>query len=205
MSLPPTQFDPINPRAPFIWHGGDYNPEQWPPETWDTDMALMQQSRFNVATVGVFSWVSLQPEEDRFTFEWLDTIFEKLHASGRAVCLATPSAAQPAWMSQRYDVPPPERAGSEYHSARVNFSLAQLPAAGGEYATRPAERWQAPGAADLACGKRVRRRLLLRNLRGGLSRGSSKYASRAECAGGRRFVTYTDWQRIELPPPTASA
>jgi len=41
------QFDPINPRAPFIWHGGDYNPEQWPPETWDVDMALRQQSDFN--------------------------------------------------------------------------------------------------------------------------------------------------------------
>jgi beta-galactosidase len=84
-----SQFDPINPRAPFIWHGGDYNPEQWPPETWDTDMELMRQSHFNVATVGVFSWVSLQPEEDRFTFEWLDTILDKQswadqHLLGRA-------------------------------------------------------------------------------------------------------------------------
>jgi beta-galactosidase GanA len=42
-----SQFDPINPHAPFIWHGGDYNPEQWPPETWDTDMELMRQSHFN--------------------------------------------------------------------------------------------------------------------------------------------------------------
>ena len=69
-----SQFDPINPRAPFIWHGGDYNPEQWPPETWDVDMALRQQSDFNIATVGVFSWVSLQPKEERFTLERLDTI-----------------------------------------------------------------------------------------------------------------------------------
>jgi beta-galactosidase len=121
--MPPTQFDPINARAPFIWHGGDYNPEQWPPETWDADMALMQQSDFNIATIGVFSWVSLQPEEDRFTFEWLDTIFEKLHAAGRAVCLATPSAAQPAWMSQRYpDVLRADASGMRNrHSARVNF------------------------------------------------------------------------------------
>ena len=69
-----SQCGPINPRAPFIWHGGDFNPEQWPPETWDVNMALMQQSECNIATVGVFSWVSLQPEEERFTFEWLDTI-----------------------------------------------------------------------------------------------------------------------------------
>jgi beta-galactosidase len=114
---------PINPRAKFIWHGGDYNPEQWPPETWDADMELMQQCHFNVATVGVFSWVSLQPEEDRFTFEWLDTILDKLHAAGRYVCLATPSAAQPAWMSRRY--PDVLRAGEtgvrNHHGGRVNF------------------------------------------------------------------------------------
>jgi len=31
------QFNPINPNAPFLWHGGDYNPEQWPPEIWQDD------------------------------------------------------------------------------------------------------------------------------------------------------------------------
>ena len=90
----------LNARLPLIWHGGDYNPEQWPPETWDEDVALMQVSHFRVATVGVFSWVSLQPDEDRFTFEWLDRVVEKLHRPARYVCLATPTAAQPAWMSQ---------------------------------------------------------------------------------------------------------
>jgi beta-galactosidase len=38
------------------------------------------------------------PAED-LTFDWLDTIFDKLSAAGRYVCLATPTAAQPAWMS----------------------------------------------------------------------------------------------------------
>lgn len=114
---------PLNPRAPFIWHGGDYNPEQWPQTTWDEDMRLMQQSHFKVATVGVFSWVSLQPEEERFTFEWLDTVIEKLTAAGRQVCLATPSAAQPAWMSQRYpDVLRADEQGRRrHHSGRVNY------------------------------------------------------------------------------------
>ena len=58
---------PINPRLPVIWHGGDYNPEQWPPATWDDDMRLMQASHFRVATVGVFAWVAMQPAEQRFT------------------------------------------------------------------------------------------------------------------------------------------
>ncbi|HEY0068486.1 MAG TPA: beta-galactosidase, partial [Chloroflexia bacterium] len=116
-------YGPINPRAPFIWHGGDYNPEQWPPETWDKDIQLMQEAHFRVATVGVFSWVSLQPAEDRFTFEWLDTVLDKLSTSGRFVCLATPTAAQPAWMSQAYpDVLRSDELGRRrHHGKRVNY------------------------------------------------------------------------------------
>jgi beta-galactosidase len=118
-----TTFPPINPRAPFIWHGGDYNPEQWPPAVWDEDIRLMQQSHYTVPTVGVFSWVQLQPDEEHFTFEWLDTILDKLAASGRFVCLATPTAAQPAWMSQQYpDVLRADNTGRRrHHGNRVNF------------------------------------------------------------------------------------
>lgn len=116
-------YPPINPKAPFIWHGGDYNPEQWPPEIWDEDVALMQQAHFNVATVGVFSWVSLQPAEDRFTFEWLDTVLEKLTAAGRNICLATPSAAQPAWMSHAYPdvLRADDRGRRVHHGGRTNY------------------------------------------------------------------------------------
>ena len=116
-------FPPINPRAPFIWHGADYNPEQWPAATWDDDVALMQQAGCTIATVGVFSWVSLQPAEDRFTFEWLDTVIEKLHAAGRLLCLATPSAAQPAWMSLAYpDVLRADATGRRvHHGGRTNY------------------------------------------------------------------------------------
>jgi beta-galactosidase len=117
------RYQPINPRAPFIWHGGDYNPEQWPSETWDEDVALMKQCHFNVATVGVFSWVSLQPAEDRFTFGWLDEVLNKLLAAGIYVCLATPSAAHPAWMSEAYpDVLRADEYGRRVrHAGRTNY------------------------------------------------------------------------------------
>lgn len=117
------QYPLINPQAPFIWHGGDYNPEQWPSAIWDEDMALMQRAHFNVATVGVFSWASLQPAEDRFTFDWLDTVIEKLTAAGRYLCLATPSAAQPAWMSQAYPdvLRADDRGRRVHHGNRTNY------------------------------------------------------------------------------------
>lgn len=140
------RYLPINPKAPFIWHGGDYNPEQWPPEVWDEDIALMRACHFNVATVGVFSWVSLQPAEDRFTFEWLDSVLDKLAAAGRYACLATPSAAQPAWMSQAYpDVLRADDTGRRrHHGRRVNYcpnspNYRRLAA---QMATRLAERYR---------------------------------------------------------------
>ena len=90
------KFAPLSPKVNALLHGADYNPEQWPAATWDEDVALMRQCHCNVATVGVFSWVALQPAEDRFTFDWLDTVLQKLLANGINLCLATPSAAPPA-------------------------------------------------------------------------------------------------------------
>lgn len=96
------QFHPVNINAPFLWHGGDYNPEQWSPDVWQEDYRLMKESGVTVATVGVFSWVTLQPSENEFNFEWLDDVIKGLDDNGIKVVLATPSAAQPAWMSEAY-------------------------------------------------------------------------------------------------------
>jgi len=116
-------YQPVNNVAPFIWHGGDYNPEQWPRETWEDDYRLMQEAGVTIATVGVFSWVTLQPSENEFNFEWLDEVINGLHANGIKVALATPTAAQPAWMSAAY---PEMLRSDEYgnrngHGGRVNY------------------------------------------------------------------------------------
>src|ERR1051326_1607394 len=92
----------MNIQFPCILHGGDYNPEQWPESVWDDDVRLMQEAHVNVATLPVFGWVSLQPDEDTFTFDWLDRIVEKLHAGGIRVCMATATASVPAWLDQKY-------------------------------------------------------------------------------------------------------
>ena len=94
-----------SPQPPFfasILHGADYNPEQWPREVWDEDVALMQRAHVNVATLPVFGWVTLQPDEDTFDFAWLDEIIDKLHAGGVRVCMATATASVPAWLAQKY-------------------------------------------------------------------------------------------------------
>lgn len=88
----------------YIIHGGDYNPDQWidTPEIWDEDMRLMNLANVNSATVGIFAWSMIEPEEGVYNFGWLDEILDKLHKNGKDVILATPSGARPAWLAQKY-------------------------------------------------------------------------------------------------------
>lgn len=87
-----------------IIHGGDYNPDQWidTPEIRDEDMRLMNLAHVNSATVGIFSWSVLEPEEGVYNFDFLDEILDKLHQNGKDVILATPSGARPVWLAQKY-------------------------------------------------------------------------------------------------------
>ncbi|MGM1020795.1 MAG: beta-galactosidase [Bacillota bacterium] len=99
-----TKYPPISSRVPHMLHGADYNPEQWQhyPEVLNEDIRLMKLAKCNVMSVGIFSWVALEPEEGVFTFEWLDRILDSFAENGIYAFLATPSGARPAWMSQKY-------------------------------------------------------------------------------------------------------
>ena len=121
---------PKDPVSPTFLYGGDYNPEQWTPafgyddeSVWREDMRLMREAGVNVATVGVFSWVALQPDEYTYTFGWLDRVLDLLHENGIRVCLATPTAAQPAWLSAAYPdaLPVDENGIRRGHGARQNY------------------------------------------------------------------------------------
>lgn len=48
-----------------IFHGGDYNPDQWLdcPEVLEEDVRLMKKARVNCVSLGIFAWSRLEPEE----------------------------------------------------------------------------------------------------------------------------------------------
>ncbi|GAA0404475.1 beta-galactosidase [Paenibacillus motobuensis] len=92
----------INNKLPKIWYGGDYNPEQWDPETWKEDERMFKLAGIDVATINVFSWAMLQPDEITYDFSALDATIDRLYKSGVYVCLATSTAAHPAWMAKKY-------------------------------------------------------------------------------------------------------
>ncbi|MCY9657609.1 beta-galactosidase [Paenibacillus chondroitinus] len=113
----------INDKLPSIYYGGDYNPDQWPEEVWQEDMRMFKLAGINIVTLPVFSWAKLQPSEDTYDFEWLDKIIATVAKEGIFLCLATSTAAQPAWMSRLYpEVLPVDIDGRKRtHGSRVNF------------------------------------------------------------------------------------
>ena len=111
--------------ADRIWFGGDYNPDQWDDATIDQDMKLFREAGINLLTLPVFSWAKLEPDEGVYTFEWLDRIIDKIWQNGIHICLATPTSAQPAWLSARYpEVLPVDIAGRRRtHGMRVMYCV----------------------------------------------------------------------------------
>lgn len=97
-------FAPIVPGFPRLLHGGDYNPDQWldAPGIIDEDFRLFKLAHINSASLGIFSWAKLEPEEGRFEFGWMDDIMERAARDNMAIILATPTAAKPNWLAQKH-------------------------------------------------------------------------------------------------------
>jgi beta-galactosidase len=90
------------PRLDGLAYGGEYNPEQWPEEVWEQDVALMREAGVTLVSVGIFSWGTLEPRPGEYEFGWLDQVLDLLHGAGIAVDLGTPTAAPPPWFLHRH-------------------------------------------------------------------------------------------------------
>ncbi|WFF09400.1 beta-galactosidase [Micromonospora sp. WMMD1076] len=93
-----------------IWYGADYNPEQWPEQTWAEDVELMRRAGVNLVSAGIFSWALLEPAPGRYAFDWLDRAIDLLHDGGISVDLATATASPPPWLAHRHPETLPRRA-----------------------------------------------------------------------------------------------
>jgi beta-galactosidase len=110
-------------RLPAVLHGGDYNPEQWPEAVRVEDVRLMREANVNIATLPVFGWVSLQPDENYYQFGWLDTVLDRMAENDIYVCMATATASVPAWLTQKYPdvLMTDERGNRNRHGGRHTF------------------------------------------------------------------------------------
>ena len=98
-------------------YGGDYNPEQWPEDTWSKDIQVFKKADINSASINIFSWALLEPKEGKYDFSKLDKIVEELSKNNFDIVMATSTAAMPAWMFKKY----PDVARVDYQGRRHKF------------------------------------------------------------------------------------
>ncbi len=89
-------------QPPALLLGTAWYPEQWPESRWDEDLQLMQEAGIHMVRVGEFAWSRMEPEEGRFDLDWLDRAVSAAAKRGIFVVLGTPTAAPPAWLTQKY-------------------------------------------------------------------------------------------------------
>jgi beta-galactosidase len=93
---------PTDARRPALGLGAAWYPEQWPESRWDADLTLMEQAHINFVRVGEFAWSTIEPSEGEFHLEWLQHAVRGAERHHIAVVIGTPSAAPPAWLTQKY-------------------------------------------------------------------------------------------------------
>lgn len=90
------------PQTPAILLGTAWYPEQWPESRWDADLALMQKAGIHMMRVGEFAWSRIEPAEGQYDLDWLDRAITAAAKHGIVTVIGTPSAAPPAWLTQKY-------------------------------------------------------------------------------------------------------
>jgi beta-galactosidase len=87
---------------PPILLGDAWYPEQWPESRWPADLDLMQKAHIHMVRVGEFAWSRMEPSEGQYDFDWLEKAIDEAGARGIYTVLGTPTAAPPAWLTQKY-------------------------------------------------------------------------------------------------------
>ncbi|WP_433791325.1 beta-galactosidase [Actinoplanes sp. CA-252034] len=88
--------------VPGVSLGCDYNPEQWSPDVWREDAALMRRAGVDLVAVNIFGWSNLEPSPGEYRFDDLDEVVGLLHAHGIKINLGTGTSSPPPWLSSRY-------------------------------------------------------------------------------------------------------
>ena len=114
------------PDAQPVLLGAAWYPEQWPESQWEPDLASMEAAHIHLVRIAEFAWSSMEPTEGDWQWQWLDRAIAAAARHHIVVVLGTPTAAPPAWLTQKY--PQTLRIDNEgrrdEHGNRQQFSFA---------------------------------------------------------------------------------
>ncbi len=90
------------PTPPPLILGTAWYPEQWPESRWNADLDLMQKADIHMVRVGEFAWSRMEPSDGVYDLDWLERAIDDAGKHGIYTVIGTPSAAPPAWLTQKY-------------------------------------------------------------------------------------------------------
>jgi beta-galactosidase len=97
-ATPPTSSSSQTP----LLLGTAWYPEQWPEACWDADLELMENAGIHFVRIGEFAWSTMEPAEGEYKLDWLERAIALAAKHHIQVVLGTPTAAPPAWLTQKY-------------------------------------------------------------------------------------------------------
>ncbi len=83
-------------------YGVCYYPEHWEEEMIEDDLKRIKDTGLNVIRMGEFAWSKYEVEEGIFDFDFLISAVELASKYDLKVILGTPTAAPPAWLTEKY-------------------------------------------------------------------------------------------------------
>ena len=192
-----------------------YYPEHWDRSLWENDLDRILDVGITVIRIAEFAWTLIEPEEERFTFDFFDEFLDLCSRKGMKVIFGTPTATPPAWLTEKYpEVLNASKEGVVYrHGGRKHYnynapiyrelSARIVEQEAKHYGKHPAiVGWQIDN--ELNCE-------------------TNEFYSEADSVAFRKFVkkkyktldklndawgtvfwnqTYTDWEQIYVPRPT---
>ena len=99
--VPQNPSDFFNP-ADMMTIGVYYYPEAWPESQWPRDIANIKNLGLEFVHMGEFAWAFMEPEEGKFSLDWLARNVELCRAQGLKVVLCTPSPTPPVWLVRKH-------------------------------------------------------------------------------------------------------
>ncbi len=81
--------------------GAAYYPEYMPYDRMKKDMEMMKRAGMNTLRIAESTWSSLEPEDGRFDFSYIDGVLEAAKAGGMSVIIGTPTYALPPWLVKK--------------------------------------------------------------------------------------------------------